>query len=104
MALTRGELLAYDFNRMVVEFTMMDEQLKVRCAVTTAAMDDLEGATGTKPERREDQFLRLRDRIEERAARKFLDAEREGNPPGIILRSIDFQEPGTPIHVARPHK
>jgi hypothetical protein len=93
MALTRGELLAYDFNRMVIQFTMMDGDLRVPCAVTTAAMDDLEGATATKPEQRQDQFLRLRDRIEERAAQKFLDAEREGNPPGIILRALDFQVP-----------
>jgi len=28
---------------------------------------------------------------EERAARKFAALEFEGNPPGIILRSIDFQ-------------
>jgi len=99
MALTRGELLDYDFNRMVFEFTMMDDELKVPCAITTAAMDNLEGTTATKPEQRQDQFLRLRDRIEERAARKFLDGEREGNPPGVILRSIDFQGSRAPIHV-----
>ena len=34
---------------------------------------------------------RLHDRIEERAARKFAALEFEGNPPGIVLRSIDFQ-------------
>jgi hypothetical protein len=93
MALTRGEILAYDSNRMVVLFTMMDEQMKVSCAVTTAAMDDLEGATGTKPDKRQDQFVRLRDRIEERATQKYLAAEREGTPPGVVLRSLDFQHP-----------
>ena len=36
---------------------------------------------------------RLRDRIEERAARKFSDVELEGNPPGVILRAIDFRPP-----------
>jgi hypothetical protein len=36
--------------------------------------------------------LRSRDRIEERAARKFSDVELEGNPPGVILRAIDFRE------------
>jgi len=36
--------------------------------------------------------LRPRDRIEERAARKFSDVELEGNPPGVILRAIDFRE------------
>jgi hypothetical protein len=36
--------------------------------------------------------MRLRDRIEERAACKFLAREFEGAPPGIILRSIDFRK------------
>jgi len=35
--------------------------------------------------------MRLRDLIEERAARKFSAREFEGTPPGIVLRSIDFQ-------------
>jgi hypothetical protein len=35
--------------------------------------------------------MRLRDRIEEQAAREFLAQEFEGTPPGIILRSIDFR-------------
>jgi hypothetical protein len=35
--------------------------------------------------------MRLRDRIEERAACKFQAREFEGNPPGIILRSLDFR-------------
>jgi hypothetical protein len=46
----------------------------------------------SKPDQREAQFVRLRDRIEERAARKFLDREFEGTPPGVILRSIDFRK------------
>jgi hypothetical protein len=33
----------------------------------------------------------LRERIEERVIKKFEDVELEGNPPGIILRSIDFR-------------
>ncbi len=52
MALTQGSFQEYDFNRMVVLFT-----------------------------------------IEERAARKFSDVELEGNPPGVILRAIDFRAP-----------
>jgi hypothetical protein len=35
--------------------------------------------------------MRLRDRIEARAARKFRAMEFEGTPPGIILRGIDFK-------------
>ena len=55
-------------------------------------LDDLEGLARTKPGQREAQFMRLRDRIEERAARKFLAMEFEGTPPGIILRSMDFRK------------
>jgi hypothetical protein len=54
-------------------------------------MDDLEHVSRTAPEQREAQFLRLRDRIEQRAERKFNAREFEGNPAGIILRSIDFR-------------
>jgi hypothetical protein len=55
-------------------------------------MDDLEKLERTKPDQREAQFMRLRDRIEARAASKFLAMEFEGTPPGIILRSIDFRK------------
>ena len=93
MALTQGGFQAYDFNRMVVRFTMMNDGAEVPCAISTDAMDGLEGSSRITPEQREQQFLRLRERIEQRASRKFLDFELEGNPPGIILRSIDFRTP-----------
>jgi hypothetical protein len=54
-------------------------------------MDDLERGPRAKPEQREEQFLRLRDRIEQCASRKFSAREFEGTPPGIILRSMDFR-------------
>ncbi|HEY0219352.1 MAG TPA: DUF1488 family protein [Afipia sp.] len=91
MALTPGGFTSYDFDRMVVLFTMMNDDVAVPCAISTAAMDDLEGSAGTKSGQREAQFLRLRSSIETRAARKFLDSEFEGNPPGLVLRSIDFR-------------
>lgn len=53
--------------------------------------DDLEGVARSRPDQREAQFMRIRDRIEERAARKVLAMEFEGTSPGIILRSIDFK-------------
>jgi phage shock protein A len=93
MALTQSHFQEYDFNRMVVLFTMKNEEATVACAISTDAMDQLEGSSRTPPAQREQQFLRLRDRIEERAARKFSDVELEGNPPGIILRAIDFRAP-----------
>ena len=92
MPLTQGDFGEYDFNRMVVVFTMKNDQATVACAISTDAMDQLEGTSRTQPEQREQQFMRLRDRIEERAARKFSDVELEGNPPGVILRAIDFRE------------
>jgi uncharacterized protein DUF1488 len=92
MALTRGSLCGYEFERMVVLFSMVDGQRQIPCAVSTSAMDELEKPTTTKPEQREAQFIRLRDQIEERAARKFLAMEFEGTPPGIVLRSLDFRK------------
>jgi hypothetical protein len=89
MPLLRGEVQGYDFDRMVVEFTMRDDDTIVVCAISTAAMDDIERTRGVKAEERVDQFLRLRDRIEERASRKFYD---EHARPGrvLVLRSNDF--------------
>lgn len=91
MPLTPGAFTTYDIDRSVVTFTMMDDSRIVSCAISTSAMDDLEKSVGTKSAGREAQFLRLREPIENRAAKKFLASELEGNPPGIILRSIDFR-------------
>jgi hypothetical protein len=89
MPLQRGEVQGYDFNRMVIDFTMRDADTIVVCAVSTAAMDNLEDGRAMKPEQRVDQFLRLRDIIEERASRKFFDEEAQAGRP-LILRSNDF--------------
>jgi uncharacterized protein DUF1488 len=91
MTLTRGRLIGYEFDRMVMLFSMIDGQTEIACAISTSAMDNLESLARSKPNEREAQFVRLRDRIEDRAARKFLAREFEGTPPGIILRSIDFE-------------
>ena len=53
----------YDFNRMVFEFTMLN-QGKV-CAISTAAMDDLDGRRDVKPDQRRFKFIRLREVIEQ---------------------------------------
>jgi hypothetical protein len=92
MTLERGSVGGYEFNRMVVLFSMRDGAKEIPCAVSTSAMDDMERVTRTTPNQREEQFLRLRDRIEQCASRKFLAREFEGTPPGIILRSIDFRQ------------
>ena len=52
MPLQRGEVLGYDFNRMVVEFTRFNQGKTVRCAISTAATDDLEGKHDVKADQR----------------------------------------------------
>ena len=86
MPLQRGEVQGYDFNRMVVEFTMLNEGKVISCAVSTAAMDDLEGIRNVNAAHRVDQFIRLRDVIEERASRKLSGRADQR----IILRTDDF--------------
>ena len=69
MPLLRGEVRGYEDNRMVVEFTMLDQDKVILCAISTAAMDDLEGKRDVKPDQRVDQFMRLREAIEEQIGR-----------------------------------
>ena len=89
MSLRRGEVQGYDFNRMVVEFTMLNQDKVIRCAISTTAMDDLEGKREVKPHQRLDQFIRLGEVIQERAPRKFLEEQVRIDRP-VILRSNDF--------------
>jgi hypothetical protein len=92
MTLTSGRFIGYEFDRMVVLFSMLDGNKEVACAISTSAMDELESAARSKPDQREAQFMRLRDRIEACADGKYRAAEFEGTPPGIILRWIDFRD------------
>ena len=92
MALERGSFRSYEFDRMVILSSVIDGMTEVPCAVSASALDGLEHVARTKEDEREGQFLRLRDRIEQCALRKFLAREFEGTPPGIILRSIDFRD------------
>jgi hypothetical protein len=91
MTLARGNIGGYEFDRMVLLFSMIDGAQEIPCAVSASAMDELEHVSRTPPGQREEQFLRLQDRIEQCASRKFDAREFEGTPPGIILRSIDFR-------------
>ena len=90
MRLQRGEVQGYDFNRMVFEFTMLSQGKVILCAISTAAMDDLDGRRDVKPDQRADQFIRLREVIEERASRKFFEEQAQADRP-VVLRSIDFR-------------
>jgi hypothetical protein len=89
MPLERGEVHSYNIDRMVVEFTLVNRGKVILCAISTAAMDDLEGRHDVKPDERVDQFIRLRDVIEERASRKFFEEQAQADRP-VILRSNDF--------------
>ena len=89
MPLQRGEVQGYDFNRMVVEFTMLNQEKVILCAISTAAMDDLENRRDVKPDQHVDQFMRLREVIEERASRKFFEERAKADRP-VVLRSNDF--------------
>ena len=75
MPLQRGEVQGYDFNRSVVEFTMLNQGKVILCAISTTAMDDIEGKRNVRPDQRVDQFMRLREVIEERASRKFFEEQ-----------------------------
>jgi hypothetical protein len=89
MPLQRGEVRGFNFHRMVVEFTMLDRDKVIECAISTTAMDDLEGQRGVKADQRVDQFMRLREVIEEQASRKFFDEQVRVDRP-VVLRSSDF--------------
>ena len=89
MPLQRGEVQGYDVNRMVIEFTMLNQGKLIMCAISTAAMDDLKGRRAVRPDQRVDQFMRLREVIEERASRKFFEEQAQADRP-VMLRSNDF--------------
>src|SRR5690242_16218454 len=62
MTLTRGDIVGYEFDRMVFLFSMLDGSRAVPCAVSAAAMDEIERVSRTAADGREQQFHRLRDR------------------------------------------
>ena len=89
MPLQQGEVKGYDFNRSVVEFTMLNQGKIILCAISTEAMDDLEGSRNVRSDQRVDQFMRLRGVIEERASRKFFEEQTPADRP-VVLRANDF--------------
>lgn len=91
MTLTSGRFVGHEQDRGIVQFSMQDGAREIACAISTSAMDDLERGPRARPNEREAQFIRLRDRIEACAASKYRATEFEDTPPGIVLRSIDFR-------------
>lgn len=94
MRLMRGDMLGYDVDRMVVQFTMLHQDRIIQCAVSSAAMDALEGGGEVKSDQRIAQFVRLRDVVEERAEGRFFENVLQTDRP-VILRSNDFYGLGT---------
>jgi hypothetical protein len=88
MPLQRGEIRDYDFDRMTVNFTMLNDSKVIVCAISTAAMDNIESRRDVTSDQRLDQFVRLRDVIEERASRKFFEQAQADKP--VVLRTNDF--------------
>jgi hypothetical protein len=68
---------------------MLNQGNVIMCAISSAAMDDLEGRRDVRADQRIDQFMRLREVIEERASRKFFEESVQAARP-IVLRSNDF--------------
>jgi hypothetical protein len=71
MPLVWGRILGYDADRMAFEFTMLNKDETVPCAISSAAMDELAGKRGTLPAEREAQFVRFRETIERIASDQF---------------------------------
>jgi hypothetical protein len=57
MQLQRGEVKEYDSDRMVFEFTMLNDARVIRCAIGSEAMDGLDGRRDVKADHRVDQFI-----------------------------------------------
>jgi hypothetical protein len=70
-------------------FTMLNRSNVILCAISTAAMDHLEGRRDVRPDQRVNQFMRLREVIEERASRKFFEEKAQADRP-VVLRANDF--------------
>src|SRR5262249_29555706 len=99
MPLRRGEGRGFHFDRMGVEFTMLHQDKVIPCAISNEAMDDLEGKRDVKPDQRVEQFMRLREVIEEQASHKFFEEQVRVDRP-LVLRSNDFSIAAS---LRRPH-
>jgi hypothetical protein len=88
MPLIRGNIVGYDLARMMFHFTMlMPDKRPVACEISSVAMDCIAGVRGTLPIEREDQFLALRDRIEQIASDRF---DRNNHKPvRVFAKDVD---------------
>jgi hypothetical protein len=94
MALTFVRAQGSDFDTGTYLFFMTDGATEIRCGVSETAMDDAEHARNVRAHQRDAQFERLKDRITQCAADKYLAGNLEAGPSRIVIRSIDL----TPRH------
>ena len=82
MTLTRGRFIGYEYDRMIVQFSMVDGQKEVSCAISTSAMDELGGIACASVGQREAQFMLLRERIEASPPANITRPSSKANHPG----------------------
>ena len=94
MALTFVRAQGSDYETGTYLFFMADGATEIRCGVSEAAMDDAEHLRNVRAHQRDAQFERLKDRITQCAADKYLAGNLEAGASRILIRSIDL----TPRH------
>lgn len=71
MPLISHEIEGHDEERHAFRFSMLNDDKVVMCQISDAALDDLAGAKGTESSARMEQFLALREKIEQTASQLF---------------------------------
>jgi hypothetical protein len=103
MPLTRNTVVGHDDERMALKFTMLNDEKIVLCQISDAAMDELAGTQGTENRARQDQFLSLRDAIEQIASDLFDQAPRlDGHVVRIFAKHIQRQPMPPPPQSLEP--
>jgi hypothetical protein len=71
MPLISHEIEGHDEERHAFRFSMLNDDQVVMCQISDAALDELAGAKGTENSARMEQFLALREKIEQTASQLF---------------------------------
>jgi hypothetical protein len=87
--LIRHRYFGQGFDRYI-EFSMRDDDTVVEFTVDPSVLDTIDGVPETTWDQRDEQFLRLRDRIETVAARRFRDTT-PADSKAIVLFVADFE-------------
>lgn len=74
MPLTSHEIEGHDEDRQAFRFSMLNGDEIVLCQISDAALDELAGTKGTEGSARHEQFLALRNAVEQTASRLFDEA------------------------------